>query len=281
MFQNIYEYFKNKIVRQELEGSFKSNSMGYTDIYLILLGVTNVILGIVSFWMFYNTEIVQIKYRSDVFESIYLKPGEYNIYIEVYGFYQNHLKYAKSINYDQLGGKTIDIDLKDCIPYAYKNGKPYYPAGMIANTFFQDVIEIENVKIHSDNISRTNEIKLIKMTNYNKSQIVRPQDWTASTNAGQKPLNTTEDSQIPILDERFVNWINISAFPWFKKLWGRMKITKGGKYKMKIESIFDYAKKGIYITQKNWLGIRNYFITFGLLLIGLSSIVLGFFIRFY
>lgn len=278
MFHNLYNQFKNQILRQELQGTFKSNSIDKTHVYLIVIGLVNIILGVVSFLSFYNTATAKINYSSDTIRKVYFKKGIYNMYIEIHGFYQNTLQYTKSINYDQLAGKTMDINLKDCKPYDYLNNKPYYPAGMISNTYFQDIIKIEGVKINSTDISWENQRKHIKITNYDKPEIVRLNNWTSKTNEGQVPLNTTPGSGLPILDERYVNWIDISAFPRFRKLWGRVDINESGNYIIEINSKSDFSKKGIFFSEKNWLGIKNHCISIGLLVIGIISLCFGLFL---
>lgn len=61
------------------------------------------------------------------------------MYYKLTNFYQNHRRYVKSLNTDQLKGDAKDVgDLEDgdCKPLAKRDGKPIYPCGLIANSIF-------------------------------------------------------------------------------------------------------------------------------------------------
>lgn len=61
-------------------------------------------------------------------------------YYKLSNFYQNHRRYVKSLNSDQLKGKSVKAsDLKDgdCKPLALdSNHIPIYPCGLVANSLF-------------------------------------------------------------------------------------------------------------------------------------------------
>ncbi len=60
-------------------------------------------------------------------------------YYKLTNFYQNHRRYVKSLNSDQLKGKAIqsgDLDDSDCSPLGSIDHKPIYPCGLIANSLF-------------------------------------------------------------------------------------------------------------------------------------------------
>ncbi len=61
------------------------------------------------------------------------------IYYKLTNFYQNHRRYVKSLNSDQLKGdfvSTSDLDDSDCKPLGTRDGKAIYPCGLIANSLF-------------------------------------------------------------------------------------------------------------------------------------------------
>lgn len=62
------------------------------------------------------------------------------LYYKMTNFYQNHRRYVKSFDSDQLKGKAVSIkDLRDsdCKPLDVdSNGKAIYPCGLIANSLF-------------------------------------------------------------------------------------------------------------------------------------------------
>ena len=201
------------------------------------------------------------------------------MYIQINGLHQNNLKYSKSIDYNQLKGKTSNLNLFDSSPYDYSGNKPFYPAGAIANTYFQDLIRIKGVAINSENIAWQKEIETIGITLYKQGEIVISESWTPSTNEGTIPLNTKTNSGLPILNERFVNWIYLSKYTNFRKLWGIIEAKEAGFHTLEIESIYDWSKKGIYFTEKSWLGFKNYGLVFGMIGVGLLIIISSFILK--
>ena len=124
-------------------------------------------------------------------------------------------------------------------------------------------------------IAWNQEKEVVGNTKYNPNKIAIPPTWNENTNEGTKALNFDKKTAtgLPILNERFVNWIYLSPFSNFKKLWGKVKIQKVGNYKLKIESEFDLCKKGILITEKTWKSCRNFYLSYGLMSIGLPCII--------
>jgi hypothetical protein len=67
-----------------------------------------------------------------------LKPSVL-FYYKLTNFYQNHRRYVKSLNSDQLKGKYVspkDLDNSDCKPLSTIDGVAIYPCGLIANSLF-------------------------------------------------------------------------------------------------------------------------------------------------
>lgn len=67
-----------------------------------------------------------------------LEPSVF-MYYKLTNFYQNHRRYVKSLNSDQLKGDYVspsDLDNSDCKPLGTRNGTAIYPCGLIANSFF-------------------------------------------------------------------------------------------------------------------------------------------------
>jgi hypothetical protein len=62
------------------------------------------------------------------------------LYYKLTNFYQNHRRYVKSLDSNQLKGKFVsakDLNNGDCKPLAVaSNGRPIYPCGLVANSFF-------------------------------------------------------------------------------------------------------------------------------------------------
>lgn len=61
----------------------------------------------------------------------------------VTNYYQNHRRYVKSINTDQLMGKDVSygtIQGGDCKPADVTDGRIIYPCGLIANSLFNGAL---------------------------------------------------------------------------------------------------------------------------------------------
>ena len=61
------------------------------------------------------------------------------MYYKLTNFFQNHRRYVKSLDTNQLKGKAVSIselDKGDCKPLAVRDGKAIYPCGLIANSLF-------------------------------------------------------------------------------------------------------------------------------------------------
>lgn len=164
-------------------------------------------------------------------------PHSVMFYYKLTNFYQNHRRYVKSLNTDQLRGKFVSFDdLKDsdCKPLAVtSDNKIIYPCGLIANSFFNDTFDSpvllnpsgdnssEVYEFSSKGIAWPGEAKKYASSpneQYNLSSIVPPPNWHQLY-----PNNYTEDNPPPDLknDERFQNWMRTAGLPTFTKLYGR------------------------------------------------------------
>ncbi|EAU88419.1 transcription regulator [Coprinopsis cinerea okayama7 len=167
-----------------------------------------------------------------------LQPSVF-FYYKLTNFYQNHRRYVKSLNTDQLKGKFVsakDLDNGDCKPLATIDGKPIFPCGLIANSLFNDTFgspilvnpgnsdEPERpYEMTSKGIVWPGEAKKyatspIGPDGYDSpSDIVPPPNW-----ARRFPDGYTEDN-IPDLrnDEHFQNWMRTAGLPTFTKLYSR------------------------------------------------------------
>jgi hypothetical protein len=191
------------------------------------------------------------------------------VYYKLSNFYQNHRRYVKSLNSDQLKGqaKTAD-DLRegDCKPIAVRKvddtDLPIYPCGLIANSVFNGNNYISNMfrplsHLNSDTInvkwSAVNagqdytfsekgiawpgERKKYKDETHDYSadwsKVVPPPNWVAKY--GERYNSTS----VPKLaeDEHFQNWMRTAGLPTFTKLYGRNDndVLKKGTYQVVID----------------------------------------------
>ena len=154
-------------------------------------------------------------------------------YYRLTNFYQNHRRYVKSYQSDQLKGTAVDnvtISNSACDPIRNDptTGKPYYPCGLIANSVFNDTF-YDPVLLNPPD-SRTNETYVMNSTSgiswdsdkslygptsYLPDQIIPPPNWQV-----RYPNNYTTDNPPPNLelDEAFQVWMRTAGLPTFSKL---------------------------------------------------------------
>jgi hypothetical protein len=73
--------------------------------------------------------------------------GPLYVYYELENFYQNNIRYSANIPWDQLiGTNPGDIDEanleNNCDPLTKNGTNTYYPCGLVANSFFNDIITL-------------------------------------------------------------------------------------------------------------------------------------------
>lgn len=224
-----------------------------------------------------------------------LEPPIY-LYYELSNFYQNHRSYVKSVYWPQLSGvKELSEDaLKSCTPLVGKTidgvFKPYYPCGLIANSYFNDTIsdlyfpdtQTIVVDFSDKEISLKADSELYKKSPYNFDEILPPPFWEDHYPNKQY----TEDFPPPDLSENqhFHVWMRIAALPTFRKLYGINKKTKMmvGTYEVQIAMNYNISqfggRKKLIITTKGAFGGKTPFL--GYVIITLSSVFVFFGILF-
>lgn len=160
-------------------------------------------------------------------------------YYRLTNFYQNHRRYVKSFQSDQLKGVAVDngtISSGPCDPIKTEpiSGKPYFPCGLIANSVFNDTfsnLELMNPSpkdfpdagnksvtiqfYNNSGISWDSDKDLYGKTNYANDAILPPPNWQV-----RYPNNYTDDNPAPDLskDEAFQVWMRTAGLPTFSKL---------------------------------------------------------------
>ena len=190
------------------------------------------------------------------------------LYYKLTNFYQNHRRYVKSLNQNQLRGDSVDVNSigkGDCKPLGSIDGKIVYPCGLIANSLFNGMWSELNLwtggKVNepltpsyadtfsnltvpaNSNSNSTSYIwsekgiawpgeakKYATKPGNDISQVTPPPNW-----ALRFPDGYTNDN-IPNLkeDEHFQNWMRTAGLPTFTKLWGRNDDTKLAKGRYQI-----------------------------------------------
>lgn len=174
-------------------------------------------------------------------------------YYQLTNFYQNHRRYAKSFNNDQLSGKAVspkDVHGSDCTPLTTETidgvQKPYYPCGLAPNSLFNDTFSspvLLNVPGGSSpnrtyqmenntDISWSSDKELYGQSKYNWSDVIVPPNWQL------RYPNGYSDEYFPDLvnDEAFQVWMRLAGLPTFSKLAQRndKDVMEAGTYTVDI-----------------------------------------------
>jgi hypothetical protein len=175
-------------------------------------------------------------------------------YYRLTNFYQNHRRYAKSFNTDQLSGKAVSassVHGSDCTPLTTTNvngtEKAYYPCGLAANSVFNDTFynpvllnvpgqQVANqtyVMQNNSNIAWASDKKLYGPSSYNWADVAVPPNWVL-----RYPNNYSDDYHPDLVnDEAFQVWMRLAGLPTFSKLAQRNDDTmmQTGTYSVDID----------------------------------------------
>ncbi|KAG4304705.1 hypothetical protein PORY_001758 [Pneumocystis oryctolagi] len=214
------------------------------------------------------------------------------IYYKLTNFYQNHRRYVKSVSRDQMLGlaKTAS-ELRrsdDCNPLVVnEDGRPIYPCGLIANSFFNDTIGMP-IRIDSKGsktlypmtnkgISWASDKSIYIKTSYRPSDVVPPPNWMLRYPNGYNQTNFPNINEW----EEFHVWMKTAGLPTFEKLALRndINVMKAGTYEIEIGMHFPVIKyngsKSLLISTRSIIGGRNPFLGIAYISTGILSIVVG------
>ncbi|OCT45652.1 Meiotically up-regulated protein 89 protein [Cladophialophora carrionii] len=216
------------------------------------------------------------------------------LYYRLTNFYQNHRRYVKSLDTDQLSGDFISnstIHDSACNPIKTNNeGKAYYPCGLIANSIFNDTLNSPQLVNAAGNkpaqpylmtnrsIAWSSDASLYKKTKYTNFDVAPPPNWVK-----RYPDGYTAENPIPDLSEyeEFQVWMRTAGLPTFSKLALRNddETMTAGIYQMEIYDFFPVTvydgTKSILISTRSVVGGKNSFLGIAYVAIGGLCIVLG------
>ncbi|KAJ2907742.1 alkylphosphocholine resistance protein lem3, partial [Coemansia aciculifera] len=206
-----------------------------------------------------------------------LDPNVY-LYYRLTNFYQNHRRYTRSFDVDQLKGKVrsvSDLSNGDCSPLDSHteagSTRPYYPCGLIANSLFNDTIgqpvltnpsgDQSSVvyQMSESGIAWSADKKRVNPTEYKPSDVYPPPNWRAQYPDGYNGTSIPDLSQ----NEHFLVWMRTAGLPTFRKLY--MKNTQdkmaSGYYQIDVTMNYDTRSfdgtKSIVISTTSFIGGRN------------------------
>lgn len=163
---------------------------------------------------------IKTDYERDVF-----------VYYGLTNFFQNHRRYVKSRDDKQLLGYTGPLTT-DCEPFAgSKDGLKIAPCGAIANSLFNDTVNIlnlnnrEGVPLLETGIAWATD-KNVKFKNPPGELsgegafkgYTKPPNWQKNV----WELDTKHPDNNGYLNEHLIVWMRTAALPTFRKLYGRI-----------------------------------------------------------
>lgn len=193
------------------------------------------------------------------------------MYYRLDNFFQNHRRYVKSRNDNQLRGKPVKIydDILDCEPYAVRNDirEPdffYFPCGLIAKSQFNDTFALWNgtkpIPLRKNGIAWGSD---------REKKFRNPPPFTPG-------IRTVPD----IEDEDFIVWMKTAGLPDFLKLYRIIEqdIPKG-TYTVTVTSRYPVhsfkGKKYVVLSTTTWVGGKNPFIGYAYIVVGVISFIQG------
>ncbi|KAI1962363.1 hypothetical protein LOZ58_002702 [Ophidiomyces ophidiicola] len=213
------------------------------------------------------------------------------LYYRLSKFYQNHRRYVKSLDLDQLKGKALPnntIKGGSCDPLKLNSdGKAYYPCGLIANSLFNDSFSSplkigsgrdETFQMTNQGISWASDRELYRPTEYKPDQVAPPPNWKE-----MYPNGYTAENPPPNLQnwEEFQVWMRTAGLPTFSKLAKRVdnRTMTAGVYRIDIMDFFPVSKydgkKSIVLTTTTVMGGKNSFLGIAYVVVGGICIILG------
>ena len=148
-------------------------------------------------------------------------------YYRLTNFFQNHRRYVKSLDTNQLLGQAVPngtVSGGTCDPLQLSaTGKAYYPCGLIANSLFNDSFEsprgvggIGNFSMSDVGIAWSSDRNLYGKTAYAPQDVAVPPGWQLRWGPdGYTPENPPPDLSTY---EAFQVWMRTAGLPTFSKL---------------------------------------------------------------
>jgi hypothetical protein len=198
--------------------------------------------------------------------------GPIFVYYRLTKLYQSLFLYSASKDWDQLRGKPYagTAALDSCKPLVTDAEKrPYVPCGVLPHSIFNDSFEFPP-EFPELGYNETAQAKF--------QSLFKPPD--ASYDAAGAAWLDARLFPAGQTDDRFVTWMEVAAFPEFRKLWaltGADAVLSAGQYNITVENNFPVAPfggtKSLVVAQVCWIGGQNPFFGMAFLVVAAVSFV--------
>ncbi|CAG9809514.1 unnamed protein product [Chironomus riparius] len=213
------------------------------------------------------------------------------MYYGLTNYYQNHRRYVKSRDDNQLLGE-FGGEPTDCAPFDRDiNGNTIVPCGAIANSLFNDTLSLKSDSfgpvLHNNTGIAWPSDKQIKFRN--------PPNWRDALKNKGRPiawrknlweLDPLNENNNGLQNEDLIVWMRTAALPSFRKLYRRVfhegSYSNGlprGRYVLNVEynypvTQFDGTKLFI-LSNTSFLGGKNSFLGYAYIAVGSICVILG------
>uniref|UniRef100_A0A8C4XM03 Cell cycle control protein n=1 Tax=Falco tinnunculus TaxID=100819 RepID=A0A8C4XM03_FALTI len=160
--------------------------------------------------------------------------GEVFMYYGLQNFYENHRRYMISRSDAQFLGRKFSLyyEISYCAPFTtYRNGTPMAPCGAIANSMFNDIVDLFyslNSSVIQVPLLKTGNSwwtdKNVKFRNPKSYSLSPAFAGTASPPYWQKPvylLDEEDERSNRYVNDYFIIWMQVSAFATLRNLYRR------------------------------------------------------------